>query len=219
MMVPKQKKCWPIILPLYAFAGGGWMQYPEHALSLFACSSVILWICSIAFSKTNEGGLILGSRLTMGLLYIPFMLSQLLGLRESSQGLALIFFCLVCTWAADTGAYFAGRALGQRKLAPRLSPNKTWEGAIGGAIAAVLGAVIMNHYVLSLPMTHIIILALLLDVVSVLGDLFESMLKRAVNIKDSGWIMPGHGGVLDRIDSLLFTGPVALAYLAYFTLI
>lgn len=219
MMAKDKKRSWPIVFVVYLASGFGWMQYPDHSMSLFASACVVLWISAIQFSKTNEEGLRLAARYSMGLLYVPFMLSQLYVLRDNEQGLSLIIFCLVCTWAADTGAYFAGRAFGKNKLAPRLSPNKTWEGAIGGSIAAIVGGLLMNHYTIQFPILHIVVLAIVLDVVSVIGDLFESMLKRSVAVKDSGWVMPGHGGVLDRVDSLIFTAPVALVYLTTFSLI
>jgi phosphatidate cytidylyltransferase len=213
MMSPSNKKIWPIIHLIFLISGLGWMMAPEYNMTILALSSLVIWISSIFLSETNEIGLELSMRMTGGLIYFPFMMSQLFGLRDAENGLALIFFLLVITWCADSGAYFAGRLFGKNKLAPRLSPKKTWEGVFGGGLFAIVGALVMNHYFLQFPILHILLLAIILDAVSVIGDLFESMLKRSVNVKDSGWIMPGHGGALDRVDSLLFTGPMALAYL------
>ena len=132
-------------------------------------------------------------------------------------------WCLVSMmaliWFADIAAYFTGRALGKRKLAPKVSPGKTWEGAVGGVLAAAIwttataafapgsfGAILAQHW--SLPM--VFLLAALLGAISIVGDLFESLLKRRAGVKDSSRLLPGHGGVYDRIDALLPVAPVAV---------
>lgn len=131
-------------------------------------------------------------------------------------------WCLVSMmaliWLADIAAYFTGRAIGKRKLAPKVSPGKTWEGAIGGMLAAAIwttataavpgsfGAILAGHW--SLPV--VFLLACALAAISVMGDLFESLLKRRAGVKDSSRLLPGHGGVYDRIDALLPVAPVAL---------
>ncbi|MCC5812381.1 MAG: phosphatidate cytidylyltransferase [Ectothiorhodospiraceae bacterium] len=125
-------------------------------------------------------------------------------LHAQPAGPWLLLFPLVLTWAADVGAYFAGRALGRRKLAPGISPGKTWEGAIGGLLLAVVAALVMETLFPVPPMSVVLLIpiVLLTVVFSVVGDLYESMVKRRVGVKDSGTLLPGHGGVLDRIDSL-----------------
>ncbi|GAA5128024.1 phosphatidate cytidylyltransferase [Alloalcanivorax gelatiniphagus] len=130
-----------------------------------------------------------------------------------------LLFILVWVWAADTGAYFAGRALGRHKLAPRVSPGKTVEGLIGGALLALLvvAAVFYTGW-LEARLPALMLVALLTVLASVLGDLFESMVKRQRGIKDSGTVLPGHGGMLDRIDSVTAALPVALAGLNWFAL-
>jgi phosphatidate cytidylyltransferase len=134
------------------------------------------------------------------------------------DGLTWIFYVLIMTWAADTGAYFAGRFLGKRKLLERISPKKTWEGVWGGvALSIVISVGWMTVYPL-MPMVHAAILGAVLAGCGVVGDLVESMFKRARGIKDSGGIMPGHGGLFDRVDSLLFTMPMAWAYATLFGL-
>ena len=116
---------------------------------------------------------------------------------------------MVGTWIADSGAYVFGKTLGKHKLAPALSPNKTVEGYVGGVIAGTLLTVAIGYF-LDLPLAVTVVLGLLVSVVSPAGDLGVSMLKRSVGVKDSGNLLPGHGGALDRIDSLIWS--VALAY-------
>lgn len=153
-------------------------------------------------------------RFGFGVVYAPLMLAPLEWIRREPDGLALIFFVLAVTWLGDTGAYFAGRIAGKTPLFPRVSPKKTREGVIGGMILSVIGACVVKVVGgVTMSMTEVIVLAAVLDLAGVVGDLAESMLKRASGVKDSGKIMPGHGGILDRIDSLLFTAPLLLAYL------
>ncbi len=156
-----------------------------------------------------------------GSLYCGWTLSRFCLIRcslgDAGLGLALLF--VVSVWLNDMGAFFTGRAFGRRKLAPALSPKKTVEGAIGGFAWAVLGALIFKAlgdatgvwYTLS--WCHSITLALAIAACGQLGDLAESAMKRDAGIKDTGWIFPGHGGVLDRFDSFFFACPVAYYYL------
>lgn len=113
------------------------------------------------------------------------------------------------TWLGDTGAYFAGRFAGKTPLFPRVSPKKTREGVVGGVFASVIGACIVKQVGgVDIGWGPLVALAVVLDLAGVVGDLAESLLKRAWGVKDSGWIMPGHGGILDRVDALLFTAPL-----------
>jgi phosphatidate cytidylyltransferase len=154
------------------------------------------------------------ARTVMGTFYAPVLMAPLALIHARRDGLALLTLLFVCTWAGDTGAYFAGRAFGKHKMFERISPNKTWEGFAGGLALSIVGAAVVNA-LMPLPFTWLALipLAAVLDIAGVVGDLAESMLKRAWGVKDSGWIMPGHGGILDRVDSLLFTGPVMWAAL------
>ena len=120
-----------------------------------------------------------------------------------------ILLVLLLVWIADTGAYFVGRAWGQRKLAPDISPGKTWEGALGGTAAALVYAIILGTFIEGLFWVPYLLAAALLAVLSIVGDLFESAAKRQAAVKDSGTLLPGHGGVLDRIDSATAALPVA----------
>jgi phosphatidate cytidylyltransferase len=163
---------------------------------------------------------------SLGLGYVVWLLLHFIWLRSaegtirvgpwvSERGAWLVMFVLLATWAVDTGAYFIGKLYGSKKLAPRLSPGKTVEGSIAGFVSAVIiGAV--TAAVIRMPQPHGLILGALIGIVGQIGDLAESALKREVGIKDFGSIVPGHGGILDRIDSLLFTGPVVFWYVAIF---
>lgn len=136
-------------------------------------------------------------------------------------GLGVLFFVLLAVWLADVGAYAAGKTFGKHKLAPSISPGKTWEGALGGALAVLLLGIVVQANGgfpgVSLPLLLIALLALV--AVSIAGDLFESLLKRQVGLKDSSQILPGHGGVMDRIDSLTSTLPLsALSFQLYHVL-
>ncbi len=141
---------------------------------------------------------------------------------DSETGRAMIFWLLAVVWAGDVGGYFLGRALGGLRLAPRLSPAKTWAGAVGGMIAALLAGAFMGWllarvgWLPAMPVLSVLILgSLALSLAAQAGDLGESALKRRFAVKDSGRLIPGHGGVLDRLDSLLAAAPVlALAHLA-----
>jgi phosphatidate cytidylyltransferase len=145
----------------------------------------------------------------LGLVYIPLCLGHLVMIRNGAHGLSWVAMILCIVFAVDTGAYYVGKSLGRKKLCPRISPGKTVEGALGGLIAGMVFASVVK--ILALPqLTWLgcLILVVVSGVVAQVGDLAESVIKRSVDIKDSGTLMPGHGGVLDRIDGLLFAAPV-----------
>jgi phosphatidate cytidylyltransferase len=147
----------------------------------------------------------------LGAAYPGLLLSALVRLRQLDRGEYWILLALVVTWFNDTGAYFAGRAFGRHKLYPRVSPSKTVEGAIGGLLASVSGAIAVQMLFLPrLPLWGAAVIGAGGAVLGPLGDLSESMLKRAWGAKDSGHLLPGHGGLLDRIDALLFNAPFVL---------
>ncbi|UYY59034.1 phosphatidate cytidylyltransferase [Sphingomonas sp. S2-65] len=147
-------------------------------------------------------------RLAGGILYVGLPILALLMLRErAEQGLLLTFWAMALVWACDTGAYFAGRAIGGPKLAPRISPNKTWAGFIGGVIAGTVFAFVLVR-LFDLP-AALALATPVLGAFSQAGDLYESYLKRQAGVKDSSNLLPGHGGVLDRLDGLVFAAPIA----------
>lgn len=132
------------------------------------------------------------------------------------RGLQWFLMLLAIIWLGDTFALVVGKRFGRTRFAPRISPKKTNEGAIGGLLAGVLGAILLQRFLFQgLPLQHVLFVSILLGIFGQLGDLAESMLKRAAEIKDSSNIIPGHGGVLDRLDSLLFAFPVTYLYLLF----
>ncbi|WP_093002577.1 phosphatidate cytidylyltransferase [Sphingomonas palmae] len=145
--------------------------------------------------------------LASGTIYCALPVLSLVLIREQDHGLLLSLWALVLVWMTDIGAFFAGRAIGGPKLAPRVSPNKTWAGLIGGIVAATLFALVL-HVAYNLPL-RLLLATPVLGVLAQGGDLFESWLKRRAGVKDSGNILPGHGGLLDRLDGLVPVAPVA----------
>jgi len=141
--------------------------------------------------------------------YVGFLGSYLVLVRDLPKGEHWLLLAVLGTWGTDSCAYFVGKAIGRHKMAPRISPGKTWEGTIGALVGGVIIVALLN-WPLDLPMTtgQAITLGLLLPPVAVLADLGESMLKRGAGVKDTSELVPGHGGFLDRLDSVLFTVPL-----------
>jgi phosphatidate cytidylyltransferase len=146
----------------------------------------------------------------MGVLYASVLGLSLLVLRESDNGLGAIAFLFAAVWATDIGAYFAGRALGGPKLWPAVSPKKTWSGAAGGLIAAILAGLATAAVIGAPVVAMLVAVAAVLSVAGQCGDLFESHVKRRFGTKDASHIIPGHGGMMDRVDGLVFAGAVAV---------
>ncbi|MBI5235544.1 MAG: phosphatidate cytidylyltransferase [Deltaproteobacteria bacterium] len=154
---------------------------------------------------------------TLGLVYIalPITFLFLIAVLEP-QGRLWLLFLLIVIWANDTFAYCTGRLIGRHKLSPEISPGKTIEGAVGGLIGGGLAAYVFNHYVhLGIAAHWIIALSIVIGVAGIFGDLAESLLKRSAGVKDSGSIIPGHGGILDRMDSLFFSAPILYYFLLW----
>ncbi len=155
----------------------------------------------------------------LGILYVAVPFALINFIVFSARGvysphiLLGIFFIL---WASDTGAYLSGMTFGKHKLFERISPKKTWEGSIGGTIICILTAYIISDYFTELKSGSWMVVAVITAIAGTLGDLAESLFKRSINVKDSGTILPGHGGVLDRFDGLLVAAPFIFAYLHFF---
>ncbi len=206
---------WPA--PLWP---GKWeMSAPLAILIASWCVWLLGWILVILYPRAQgiwaRGFAV---RALAGLILLPGAFVALVSLRalqylpEPLHGAWVLLFMLVIIWAADIGAYFAGKTLGKHKLAPSVSPGKTWEGAIGGAILALVVASV-GIWLMGWPVANKAIFAavvILLVIISVFGDLFESMCKRKAGIKDSSQILPGHGGLLDRLDSTIAVAPFFL---------
>jgi len=154
----------------------------------------------------------------LGIVYIavPFSLLNIAVFENGNYNFQIIFGCLFILWASDTGAYFAGTRFGRRKLFERISPKKTWEGALGGALLAMIFAFGIAHYFHSLALWQWLTIAAIIIVGGTFGDLVESLLKRSMETKDSGDTLPGHGGFLDRFDGLLISAPFIVAFLEIF---
>jgi phosphatidate cytidylyltransferase len=132
-------------------------------------------------------------------------------------GRKLLLFTLVLVWAGDTAAYFVGRAVGRYRMAPKLSPKKTWEGAAANLIGSIIVALVAQRWITEVPLEHLIGMAALANIAGQAGDLLESAYKRSANMKDSGTLLPGHGGMLDRIDALVLAAPVVWYYFIWLT--
>ncbi len=143
----------------------------------------------------------------LGLFYLPWLLNYLLYLRRLAQGRWLLILLFFAVWACDSGAYYVGSRLGKYKLAPNISPGKTIEGAIGGLGLSILVFVMARIWLADLSITTAIMLGLGVGIIAQVGDLCESQIKRWAGVKDTGSLIPGHGGMLDRIDSLIFAAP------------
>lgn len=154
--------------------------------------------------------------LVAGFFYVPLLLSQLLLVRAEPNGVSWILLILVIVMSGDSAAYYVGSTLGHRRLYPEVSPKKSVEGALGGLAGSIMGAFIARQvFFAQLGWMDCVATALLLGVLGQMGDLFESLLKRSCGVKDSGVIVPGHGGILDRLDSILFAAPAAFWYSHY----
>lgn len=205
------------IAGLFTVSATGW---PEPlavvailALLLFAVTSFQLPLARVL--PATGAGLLL-------LLYVVYPLTLIPRILAAEDGTALLWFLFLCVWCGDIAALYIGKNFGRRKLAPRLSPNKTWEGSIASVAGSLLFGMAlilagdwltahnapMTRLHTSWPWWQFALLAIVLNVAAQIGDLAESALKRGVDVKDSGTLLPGHGGILDRVDALLFAAPV-----------
>jgi phosphatidate cytidylyltransferase len=221
------------------------IPYPTQTQLLFMILLIFIVVVLLVELFRNRGSVILNSSVTIfGVLYVSLFLGTLIGLRElfipfdfpmsryfqslqsyNNPEIASIVYrwggytiitVLSAIWVCDSAAYYFGRALGKHKLFPRVSPNKSWEGAIAGFIFAIITTIAAKFIVLEfLSVSNAVIIGLIVGVFGQLGDLAESVMKRDAGVKDSSSLLPGHGGVLDRFDSLLFVAPLVYFYLDY----
>lgn len=196
---------WIIFLPTTGFSAPMFSYFTK--LELFLLLTLLLLVL-IVLSKNkytfDHVGFVVVSACYIGFGFHYFNMTRFL-----DQGISIIFFILFLIWATDSGAYFIGKTFGKKKLWPEISPNKTVEGALGGiASALVVGVVFYSIYPILDSLKQVLIIIIVVSTVGQLGDFVESAIKRHYSIKDSGNILPGHGGILDRFDSLIFVMPV-----------
>ena len=150
----------------------------------------------------------------IGLIYVSLFLGHIL-LTSNLQLNVGIWLIFIIAWATDTFAYFTGYFLGKNKLCPTISPKKTVEGAIGGIIGSTVSCIVFSMYFIEANLIYVALLGSIGSVIAQMGDLFASKIKRYIGIKDFGNIMPGHGGILDRFDSIIFVAPIVYYFLFY----
>ncbi len=199
------------------FIAGDFMVFP-FGIPFTLWFLAVLFILMLIFNQKINVGMI--SLTLLGVLYIPYLLSYVIGVRQMNGGEFYIWLIVICAFLTDTFAYFTGVFIGKHKLCPKLSPKKTIEGAIGGTVGCglfcMLFGVIMNRvFNQDINFLSLFVLGLFGAVAAQLGDLTASAIKRQYGIKDYGSLIPGHGGILDRIDSVIFVAPVVYTYLLY----
>ncbi len=170
-------------------------------------------LSSLAYPEPNDAAGRRAAWLVAGPIYVGGLLASVGRLHQLDRGGAWVLFAMWIAWASDTGAYFAGRYFGKTKLAPRVSPSKTVEGSLGGLAGSLTGGLAAHFgFMPDLPLLDAVALALVGGALGQAGDLVESLVKRSTGVKDSGSILPGHGGLLDRVDALMFTSTTLLLY-------
>lgn len=177
--------------------------------------ALLLLPASFVFGKSKlEDALPASAVAVLATLYVGMLGGSLIRLHDDfAHGWKLVFFLMLVVWLGDAGAYYVGRNFGKHKLSPRISPKKTVEGLAGGIATSVIAAFVIHFtFFKEFPIVHAAIAGVLLSVAGVVGDLAESMWKRSAAVKDSGTLLPGHGGFLDRFDSIFFTAPILYVY-------
>ena len=192
----------------------------ERVMTALCALFIISVLGLIALKQTKLNSLATAAVTIFGFFYIPFLFSFLLRLVDSREGLLMAVYVVAVTKSTDIGAYLIGSLIGRHKMSPQTSPKKTWEGFFGGVAVALMVSTGFNLWVLpGWAWYHALILGLILPVACVVGDLAESVIKRDTEIKDSGTFIPGIGGALDLIDSILFTAPLFYFYMVLFKLL
>ena len=188
------------------------------SLPIIMVSATVISLLFALFQSPRERAFHDWAWIVAGVIYVGLMLSYWLNLRLLPEGSGWVYLAIFTVFANDTGAFFIGRKWGKRRLASAISPGKTWAGAIGGLLSAIVAAIVISRIpILFYPTPPewwlVIALGFLVSLFAQLGDLVESLLKRNAGVKESGKLLPGHGGILDRFDSLIFVGPVVYYYI------
>ena len=197
-------------MPVFPF----WQPERAGALALWTTAIVFLvaWAYELLFGVLDSA-VAAAAQLITGFLFGALGLAAIAWLRNGPDGLQWVFCALIVTWGNDTAAYFVGRRFGRRKLFPAVSPHKTWEGFFGGMAGSIAGMFAAKAtFFAALSFVDCLIVGLFAGIIGPIGDLSESMLKRTYEVKDSSHVIPGHGGMLDRIDALIFNAPAVLLY-------
>lgn len=197
-----------VVILLTAVSGDRSMLF-----SLLVFSIMVVLMLNLLRIRKQGLDMAPAGRALLGILYVPVLMSHFILIRQTQSGILWVFFILVLAFAGDVAAYYVGRGLGKRKLLPEVSPGKTVEGTMGLIAGSVVGCLLFRQWCFPmLTVADAAILGLLGSVVGQLGDLSESALKRAAGVKDSGALLPGHGGILDRLDCLMFITPFVYYY-------
>ena len=204
---------WPITVAIVGMGVATWYAQAEGLIVslLVGCAGVVAWrVVDERIENTLADSL--ASMFT--LLWIPFLASFFVLMVEAHDGWQRIFIVILAVSGNDTGALAAGMAFGKHKMAPRISPNKTWEGFVGGVVLGTVAAAVLGYFILDGAWLTGALAGAAAAVAGVLGDLSESAIKRDISVKDMSSFLPGHGGILDRIDSMLVAAPVAYVVFA-----
>ncbi|MBN2397448.1 MAG: phosphatidate cytidylyltransferase [Deltaproteobacteria bacterium] len=197
-----------LLIPLSAYLGGIQVMFAAVTFSF-----IIVFLLFLLKAKDGQADFTALVRVVFGFMYIPLLMSYIILLRCSEAGITWIFFVICAAFLGDISAFYVGTSLGKTKLMPTVSAGKTVEGAVGSTAGTMLGCVLFKLLFLhDLPLIHAITLGFLGSIIGQLGDLCESTVKRTAMVKDSGSLLPGHGGILDRLDSLLFLIPFVYYY-------
>lgn len=186
--------------------------------AIILTAAIMILLIWLLFVRVKEKAFLNWAFIIAGILYVGWMLGYWSELRNINDGRELVIWSVLIVMSNDTAAFFTGRAFGRHFMAPSISPQKTWEGALGGSIISILISVLFG-YILSLPLSYwqLVLSGLGISILAQLGDLVESLLKRNTGVKDSSRLIPGHGGILDRVDSFIFIGAVIYLFAQIFS--
>lgn len=196
----------PVLLGIWAMLLGsylGWENWTAIGILITFC--IVFTYAVFTFPEFNVDSIAVNF---LGLIYIGWSMAHLIAFDGLPDGKLLVLYLFVAIWSSDSGAYFVGRFCGKNKLCPKVSPKKTREGSIGGILTTCVLLALLNCYFKLLPMVAVVLIAVFVSIIGQVGDLIESIIKRYYGVKDAGKLIPGHGGILDRFDSVMLAAPV-----------